>query len=227
MDLTITADAAGAALSAADTITEVVRARPDAVLALPTGSTPLPVYRELAGRGTSFAECTVFMLDEHLGADPDEPGSFRVYVREHIVDGLGVPAENLHSLDGRAADPDAECAAYEEAIARAGGLDLAVLGIGPNGHVAFNEPGSDPASRTRVVELATDTAGEKGLTIGIATITDARRILLVATGAAKAPAVAAMVQGPSTPDVPASLLQDHPRLDLILDQAAAADLRRR
>lgn len=237
MNLTIASDPEQVALAAADAIAGVVTGRPAAVLALPTGTTPVPVYAELAdrrARGTvSLEHCTIFLLDEYLGIGADHPRSFRGFADEHLVEGLGVPADHLHSLDGLSADPDAECARYEDAIAEAGGLDLAVLGVGTNGHIAFNEPGSDPSSRTRVVQLTADTVGTKAdgseapslaMTIGVATITDARRILVVATGATKASAIAALVGGPATAEVPVSLLEQHPQVDVVVDPAAASKL---
>ncbi len=214
-----TADAA--CLRAARIVARLLRAKPDAALALPTGSTPRGIYAELVRQhrdeGLSFARATAFQLDEYVGLPPEHPGSFRRALHEALYRHVDLPPGRAHAPDGQAADLVAACAAYEAAIATAGGLDLALLGLGTDGHVAFNEPTSSFGSRTRLKTLTDETraANQAGfgalaapagfgaqavphhaLTVGIATILSARRCLLVAFGVAKAAAVAKMVEGP-------------------------------
>lgn len=226
--------------AAAEAIAHRLAARPGLRLALPTGHTPLLMYRRLAAltreRGLRWDRARVFLLDEYLGLGADDPGSFRRYIAEHFLRHLDEPPA-LDSLDGRAADPDAECARYEAAIA-AGGLDLVVLGVGRNGHIGFNEPGSPFTSRTRVVTLAPETRAAnapdfggdpaavpaRALTVGIATILAGREVLVLAAGSAKAEAVERALAGPVDPAVPASALQRHPRVTWLLDREAAARL---
>ena len=228
MQLCVEADAPAVASVVADIVCALVDVHPRAVLALPTGATPLPVYRELARRRRlgqmNFSDITVFLLDEYIGLAPPDPRSFRAFGEHHLVEPLGLRPHHFFALDGTAADLSAECAAFETSIAAAGGIDLAVLGLGRNGHVAFNEPGSAPDSRTRVVQLAPDTIAPSlpstAITMGVATICEARRVLLVTTGAHKAAALTAALFGPVTTDVPASLLRGHERLQVVADDAA-------
>jgi glucosamine-6-phosphate deaminase len=224
----------------ADELARLVARKPDAVLGLPTGATPRPLYAELVRRcragGLSLARATTFNLDEYVGVGPEHPGSFRHYMEEALFRHVDLPAERAHVPDGLAADVPAACAAYEAAIATAGGLDLVLLGLGEDGHVAFNEPTSSLASRTRLKTLsaASRAANQAAfgrepvpshvVTIGIATILEARRCLLLAHGARKAPALAAMVEGAVTSRVPASALQLHPCATVLCDEAAAAQL---
>jgi glucosamine-6-phosphate deaminase len=225
---------------AADIVAETLAAKPDAVLALPAGNTPRPIYAELVRRhragALSFARAAVFTLDEYVGLPADHAASFRRLIRDQLTGHVDLPAARVDGPDGQAVDLAAECARYERAIAGAGGLDLALLGIGGNGHVAFNEPPAPWASRTRVVQLAAATvesaaAGfgaeavpRQALTMGIATILAARRCVLVATGIGKAAAVARMLAQPPTPELPASALQLHPDATVIVDRAAASRL---
>jgi len=225
---------------AAEIVAALVAARPDAVLALPAGNTPRPVYAELARRHRderlSFARATVFALDEYAGVGPEHRASFARFLDEELYRHVDLPPDRAHAPEATAADLDAACAGYERAIAAAGGLDLCLLGIGGNGHVAFNEPGSPFDSRTRVVDLADDTraaaaaafgggpAPARALTIGIATILSARRCVLLAYGAPKAAVVARAIDGPATPALPASALQLHADATFIFDTAAASRL---
>jgi len=232
---------------AADIVVATLAAKPDAVLALPAGNTPRPLYAELvrryrAGR-VSFARATAFSLDEYAGLAPGHPMSFRRFMEEALYRHVDLPAARAWSPDGLAVAPDGQAvdgaeagARYERAIADAGGLDLALLGIGANGHVAFNEPPSPFESRTRVVTLAAATRSAvaaafgatpvptAGLTIGIATILDARRCVQMAYGPAKAAAIARMLAAPPTPEVPASALQRHPNATVLVDAEAASRL---
>jgi glucosamine-6-phosphate deaminase len=229
-----------ACLRAADIVAALLIARPGAVIALPAGSTPRPVYAELVRRhreqGLSFAGATAFTLDEYVGIAPDHPASFRRTMSEELYRHVDLAPGRAHAPDAAAADLDGACRRYEGAIAAAGGLDLCVLGIGGNGHIAFNEPGAPFDSRTRVVDLAAETraasapafgAGPvptQAITIGIATILAARRCLLLAYGAGKAGIVARAIEGAASPDVPASALQLHPDATILLDAAAASRL---
>ena len=241
MTLVIAPTAEAACAHAAELVAALLAARPAAVLALPVGATPRPVFAELRARhragGLSFARATAFSLDEYVGIPRDDPRSFHNTLRDQLYDHVDLAAARRHAPDGAAADLDAAAAGYEQAIADAGGIDLALLGIGGNGHIAFNEPGSPFASRTRVVELAPETrAGAAAafggadvvpthaLTIGIATILAARRCVLLAHGAGKAAIVARALEGPIGPDVPASALRLHADATVILDAAAASRL---
>jgi glucosamine-6-phosphate isomerase len=240
MNVVILPTPEAACLQAADLVAAALVAKPDVVLALPAGNTPRPVYAELARRhreqGLSFARAAAFTLDEYAGIAGDHAASFRRALHDELYQHVDLPASRARGLDGQAADLDAECAGYERAIAAAGGIDLALLGIGGNGHIAFNEPGSPFDSVTRVVDLAAPTrsvaagafAGApvpaRALTMGIATISSGRRCVLLAYGAAKAEIVARAIQQPPSPALPASALQLHADATFILDAAAASKL---
>ena len=240
MEVIVVATADAACLRAARIVGRLLRAKPDAALALPTGSTPRGIYAELVRQhrdeGLSFARATAFNLDEYVGIPPDHPGSFRRAMHEALYRHVDLSPDRAHAPDGQAADLAAACAGYEAAIAAAGGLDLALLGLGTDGHIAFNEPTSSFGSRTRLKTLTDETRAANratfgadrvphhALTVGIATILSARRCLLVAFGAAKAAAVAKMVEGPLAALVPASALQLHPQATVIVDEAAAEGL---
>lgn len=229
---------------AASLLVARVRHQPDLVLGLATGMTMVPVYRELVLQqqlaAVSFARVRLFALDEYRGALPADLGSCRGFLDRHVLRPLAVGPAHIQMLDGRASDPDAECARYEDAIRAAGGIDVQLLGIGGNGHIGFNEPGSPFDSRTRVARLSEQTrqanaaqwGGSPGavpadaLTLGIGTILEARTCLLLAFGFGKAAAVAAAVDGPRTAEVPASALQMHGDVVCLLDEAAASQLAR-
>ncbi|MBE3639634.1 glucosamine-6-phosphate deaminase [Mangrovicoccus algicola] len=242
MKILIHPDAARAAGAVADRIADLLAARPGAVLGLATGGTMEPVYAALidrAGQGRfPAARFTSFNLDEYVGLGPDHPQSYHVYMRRHLFGPLGLPPGQAHLPRGDAPDLEAEAARYEAAIAAAGGIDLQLLGIGANGHIGFNEPSSSLVSRTRVKTLARKTVEDNrrffgpgepvprhALTMGIGTVMDAAEVVLLATGAAKAQAVAAMVEGPLSASCPASILQMHAKATLVCDRAAAAALR--
>ncbi len=226
---------------AADAVEAVVRRRPDAVLGLATGSSPLAVYDELARRhaaGLSFARVRAFLLDEYVGLPPGHPERYRTVIERDVVARLDLPSAAVAGPDGGAADLPAACADYERAIAAAGGVDLQILGIGTDGHVAFNEPGSSLASRTRVKTLTEQTRRDNArffggdvdavprhvLTQGLGTISEARHLVLVATGRRKAEAVHQLVEGPVSAMWPASVLQMHPHVTVLVDEAAAGRL---
>ncbi|MGF1572697.1 MAG: glucosamine-6-phosphate deaminase [Sumerlaeia bacterium] len=230
------------ATNAAERIADFVREKPNAVLGLATGSTPEATYRKLIEayhQGLDFSHVTTFNLDEYAGLPTDHRQSYRTFMEERLFKHLNIRPWNTHILDGTTPFPAFECAAFEQKIQARGGVDLWVLGIGQNGHIAFNEPGSPVDSRTRLVALSPSTiaANSDGrffhdrrevprcaLTAGIGTIREARQLLLLATGEKKAPAIASAVKGEFTTDVPASLLQDHRNCTFMLDAEAASQL---
>ncbi|MCW2752535.1 MAG: nagB [Aeromicrobium sp.] len=239
MEVVIVADEVAAGMLVADVL--ALHVGDGAVLGLATGSSPLPVYRELIRRhrdeGLSFAGCRAFLLDEYVGLPHAHPESYHAVIRREFADHVDIV--RLDGPDGDSADIPAEAARYEAAIAQAGGVDVQLLGIGTDGHVGFNEPGSSLASRTRVKTLTQQTRDDNArffdsvddvphhvLTQGLGTILDAGHLVLIATGPAKAEAVAAAAEGPLSASCPASVLQLHPRATLVVDEAAAADLER-
>jgi glucosamine-6-phosphate deaminase len=231
-------DAVGRAL--ARRIATILTGNPRLVLGLPTGRTPIPLYRELvrlhhAGRA-DFSRATTFNLDEFLGLDARDPRSYRAFMQRHLFDRVNIAPRRIHVLDGTARDVSRECERYERAIGRAGGIDLQILGLGMNGHIGFNEPARALAARTHCTRLTPATrranaalfggrvsaVPREALSMGMATILQAERIVLVATGASKARCVERMIEGPVTPRLPASFLQLHRNVEVWLDRAAAA-----
>lgn len=244
--LVVKKDADAVALEAAKLIAAAIKAKPTAVVGLATGSTPEGTYGQLAkmykNKEVSFAKVTTFNLDEYWGLDGDHDQSYRYFMNKNLFEKVDIRIWNTNVLNGKAANPMLECAAYEQKILATGGVDVWLLGIGQNGHVAFNEPGSAVDSRTRLVSLTQSTidANSDGrffktaaevprcaLSAGIGTIREARKIILLATGPKKADAIKAAVEGPFSPDCPASLLQDHPNCVFICDEAAASKLSRK
>jgi glucosamine-6-phosphate deaminase len=236
-------DAAAASELAASRVADLLTDRADAVLGLPTGRTPLGMYAALVEHheeGLDFSRVTTFNLDEFVGIGPDHPGSYHAYMADHFFSQVNVDPDRVHLLDGLAADLDAECARFEEAIEAAGGLDLQVLGIGANGHIGFNEPADALTARSHRVRLLEESrAGNavffgddvtrvptEALSMGMGTILKARRILLLATGASKQGALRGTVHGLVTTRLPASFLQLHPHVEIICDREAAAQLER-
>ncbi|MGC0272403.1 glucosamine-6-phosphate deaminase [Pseudactinotalea sp. Z1739] len=227
---------------AADAIVALIDAKPDAVLGLATGSSPLGVYDELAKRHrageVSFAGVSAFLLDEYVGLAQDHPQRYRNVILAELVDRIDLDPARVHGPDGLAQDIPSACARYEQAIVDAGGVDLQLLGIGTDGHIGFNEPGSSLASRTRIKTLTGQTRVDNArffdddvdrvphhcLTQGLATISAARHIVLLAQGGGKAEAVHQMVEGPVSAMWPASILQHHPHVSVLLDEGAAARL---
>lgn len=239
MQLHIADDAREFARLAADVICTVVTRRPEAVLGLPSGKTPLAVYDELAARVTDgradLSGVTAFAIDELHGLPPEHPATNASYFRRHLLQ--RVPLRAFYVMHSATSDPDAECRRFAERIDAAGGLDLIVLGIGVNGHIAFNEPSSPFDSRARCVALEPSTRAafspvcgslaavpSHGLTLGIADLLDARESLLLASGPEKAQIAAQALTRPPTPKVPASALQYHPKLTVVLDRDAASSL---
>ena len=232
-----------AAVAAAVLIAGQVIDNPKSVLGLATGSTPLPIYRELISmwhRGViDFGSVTTYNLDEYVGLGPDHPCSYRRFMQENLFSHINVQQSNIHIPNGLAQDVDAECAAYDAAIAAAGRLDLQLLGLGANGHIGFNEPAAVFTTHSYCVRLSEQTLKDNrrffedgapmpthALTMGIASIMQAKRIVLVATGKNKAAAVRAMIEGPVDPMVPASILQMHRHATILLDADAASLLSR-
>jgi glucosamine-6-phosphate deaminase len=242
MNLTVFPTAQDAAAALAESVVAAIRAKPDLVLGLPTGRTPVRFYRELVRHvhagSVDPGRITTFNLDEFMGIGPDEPGSYRQYMERHLFRPIGLAASRVHFLDGSAKDAAEECARYERAIAAAGGIDLQVLGIGANGHIGFNEPGEWLVVRSHVVTLRPETrranallfGGDpervppQALSMGVGTIVQARRIVLLATGIEKARAVERMARGRLATSVPASLLQLHAGVEIVLDRPAASRL---
>jgi glucosamine-6-phosphate deaminase len=244
MEVVALATAQQAAEVAADALEAVVRTRPDAVLGLATGSSPLPLYRELVrrhagGAAPTYDGVTVYLLDEYVGLPAGHPQSYRATIHREVTDDLGIDRTRVHGPDP---DPDRLSEAgrrYEEVLRAAGGVDLQVLGIGSDGHLAFNEPGSSLASLTRIKTLTDVTRADNArffgtpdevprhvLTQGLGTILRAGHLLLIAAGAGKAEAVAAAVEGPVSASCPASVLQLHPHVSVLVDHEAAGRLRR-
>jgi glucosamine-6-phosphate deaminase len=228
------------AAALAERVAWTLRVNPDAVLGLASGRTPVDGYAELrrlhwAG-ATDWSRASTFNLDEFAGVDSRHPGSFRTFMEHHLFEGVNLHAERIHFLDGVAKDLNAECDRYEAAIASAGGIDLQLLGIGTNGHIGFNEPGDDLPVRTHRVRLMESTRRDnamlfdndpsrvpaEALSMGIGTILRARRIILVATGDKKAECIRQATSGRLTTRVPASMLQVHSDVELLLDREAAA-----
>lgn len=218
--------------------------KPDAVFGLPTGLTPIPLYREIVrlhcGGKVDFSRATTFNLDEFLGLAPDDPRSYRAFMQRHLFDHINISPRHIQFLEGTARDVDRECERYERAVERASGIDLLILGLGLNGHIGFNEPARALMARTHRTRLKTATrranarffdnrlsaVPKEGLSMGMATILHSKRIVLMATGATKARCVQRVIEGPVTPRLPGSFLQLHRCVEIWLDRPAAAALKR-
>jgi glucosamine-6-phosphate deaminase len=242
MEVVIVPDAEAVGQVAAGPVAELVARRPEAVLGLATGSSPTGLYRELARRvgagELSLARCRGFMLDEYVGLPAGHPERYRSVIEADLVRPTDLPSKQVHGPDGFATDLLAACAAYEQAIREVGGIDLQVLGVGSDGHIAFNEPGSSLSSRTRIKTLTDQTRRDNArffggdveavprhcLTQGIGTILEARHVVLLASGRAKADAVHHVVEGAVTAMWPGSALQLHPHVTVVVDEDAAARL---
>ena len=222
---------------AADLFESVMKAKPDCVLGLATGSTPLPLYRELIAREKSgiisFSQVRSVNLDEYKGLAPDHEQSYRYFMQENLFDHVSIKPENIAVPDGLAADGEAMCAAYENHIEDLGGIDLQLLDIGHNGHIGFNKPCDHFPQATHEVPLtdstrqankrffnSIDEVPTASFTMGIGTVMSARKIVLIATGEGKAEIVKKSFFGPVTPEIPASILQLHPDVTVICDEAA-------
>lgn len=229
---------------AAEIVVEVVREKPECVLGLATGSTPIGLYKELIRmyreEGLDFSKVRTFNLDEYYGLPPAHPQSYHYFMRQYLFDHINIPPHNINVPRGLVKDVQAYCARYEQMIKEAGGIDIQVLGIGRDGHIGFNEPGSSLASRTRLVALDEQTVkdnarffGREGdvprfaITMGVGTIMEARKCLLLASGSKKAKAIAQAVEGSITSQIAASALQMHPDAIVIVDEEAASEMKRR
>lgn len=238
------ADAARASAAVARELAAALARKRALVLALPTGRTPIPLYEalgDLCRRGDAdFTRARTFNLDELIGVAPSHPSSYRAFMDRHLFSKIDIPRRRTQVLNGLARDSRRECARFERAIGRAGGIDILILGLGRNGHIGFNEPGTALAASTHRVPLTPATrranavwfggqlrrVPREALTMGIGTILRARRIVLLAFGRPKAAVVRRMLEGPVTPRLPASFLQLHPDVEIVLDRAAASRLSR-
>ena len=229
---------------AAREVAAVLNTKPNAVLGLATGSTPKALYRELVRmhreEGLDFSQVTTFNLDEYVGLNPDHDQSYHYFMREHLFQHINVPPQNIHIPSGTTRNHVAFCEWYEDRIEECGGIDLQILGIGSDGHIAFNEPGSSLGSRTRIKTLAEQTILDNArffasrdnvpiyaITMGVGTILEARKLLLVANGEGKADAVFKAIEGPVTSMITASALQLHPDSVIYIDEEASAGLQMR
>jgi len=243
MRIRIFQSAQAAAHALAKEIARALAKDPTLVLGLPTGRTPVPLYRELArlgeGGAIDFSRATTFNLDEFLGLSGADPRSYRGFMQQHLFAHVNLRPSRIHFLDGMSSDVERECDRYEQAIRRAGGIDLQILGLGQNGHIGFNEPGRALIARTHRVRLTRSTRAanaalfngrvasvpREALSMGMATILHTARIVMLATGASKARCVQRMIEGPLTTALPASFLQVHRRVEVWLDRAAAGLIR--
>ena len=224
---------------AARIIARLLRDKPNAVLGLATGSTPLSLYQTLISMNLDWSRVTTFNLDEYIGLPREHPQTYHSFMWENLFQHVNIQKENVHIPDGNASDIPKTCQEYEDQIRAAGGIDLQVLGIGTDGHIGFNEPTSSLASRTRIKTLTQQTCKDNArffgsekdvphhvITMGIGTIMEARQNLLLAFGPNKARAIAEAVEGPITSLNPASVLQMHPTVKVCLDEPAAGELKR-
>lgn len=238
MEIRIFDDAAELGLAAADIFAHTIKNNPSCVLGLATGASPVPTYNRLIelynAKEITFADVRTFNLDEYCDLPKDDKNSYYTFMHENLFNHVDIKEENVHILDGNAADAEQEAAAFDAAIKAAGGIDIQLLGIGNNGHIGFNEPADAFTTGTFKVQLTESTLQANSryfdenpmphyaLTMGVGSIMDAKKIVLIATGPAKAQAIYNTVKGEVTPLVPASILQQHPDCILLLDKAAAA-----
>ena len=244
MEVFVFPDSQSMSAAAAKEVAEVLNAKPDAVLGIATGSTPLGLYQELVRmyqrREVDFSHVTTFNLDEYVGLPVTHPQSYHHFMHEHFFRHVNIPLQNIHIPSGTTTNYRSFCEWYEKRIVDAGGIDVQILGIGSDGHIAFNEPGSSLSSRTRLKTLAPSTIDDNArffksrgevpiyaITMGVGTILEARRVVLLATGKNKSAAIAAAVEGPVTAMITASALQMHPDTQVLLDEAAASGLNMR
>lgn len=240
--LTVVPDARTMSEMAADIVAETVAAKPDAVVSFPTGSTPLGMFDALVERvsrgAIDLSHTHLFCLDEYVGVSADDPNSLTGWLQRALIDRVGIPADRVHALPATADDLPAAAGAYEHDLAALGGLDLAVLGLGPNGHIAYNEPGSPADSRTRVVVLTPESIAQAAaywegevdipdtaVTMGVGTLLEANHIVLLVSGDAKAEMLRRALEDAMSADVPASWLRKAgARMHVIADQNAASRL---
>ena len=244
MRVIIEAEGAGVARRAAGIIAQLIRRKPRCVLGLATGSTPKGTYDELIRmhreESLDFSQVVTFNLDEYVGLRPDHPQSYRYFMQQSLFNHINIHPGNTHIPNGMATDFEAFCDKYERQIREVGGIDLQILGIGTDGHIAFNEPGSSLGSRTRLKSLARETIRDNAryfgredlvprlaVTVGVGTILESRRCMLLAIGSSKAQAIRQTVEGPVTAQVTASALQLHREVIILVDEDAAGQLQRR
>jgi glucosamine-6-phosphate deaminase len=230
--------------AAAAVVAQVLNEKPNAVLGMATGSTPLGLYQELVrmhrDEGLDFTQVTTFNLDEYVGLRPNHPQSYHYFMHENFFKHVNIPPNNIYIPSGTTSNYRAFCEWYERRITECGGIDVQILGIGSDGHIAFNEPGSSLSSRTRLKTLAKPTIDDNArfferrgdvpiyaITMGVGTILEARTLVLLANGKNKATACASMVEGPVTSMITASALQLHPDARVFLDNDAAGELKMR
>ena len=242
MEVLVQASAEEMSKAAARMVANVLNAKPNAVLGLATGSTPLGLYRELVrmhvDEGLDFSQVTTFNLDEYVGLTKKHPQSYHYFMQENLFKHINIPKQNVYIPSGTTDNYEAFCKWYERRIVECGGIDLQVLGIGSDGHIAFNEPSSSLGSRTRIKTLAKQTIDDNArffekpedvpvyaITMGVGTILEAHRIVLLANGKSKANAVAAAIEGPVTSMITASALQLHRDTTCIIDRDAAGALK--
>jgi glucosamine-6-phosphate deaminase len=223
--------------AAAEVVKQVLK-KPDSVLGLATGNTTIGLHKEIVelhrNLGIDFSKAVTFNLDEYAGVSPDDPASCRARINQQLLRHININMDNAHVPNSLAESPEQECREYEQKIAQAGGIDLQIISIGENGHIAFNEPGTPFETRMRIADItdstvkaktslfgSSDKVPRKGITMGIKNIMMARKILLLANGSHKTDIIHKTLFGPVTPEVPASVLQLHPDLLVILDEAAA------
>lgn len=228
--------------AAAEAVAHVLNSKPNMVLGLATGSTPLGLYKELARmhkeEGLNFSQVMTFNLDEYVGLSADHPQSYHYFMQENLFKHINIPVQNVHIPSGTTDNYPAFCAWYERRIEEVGGIDVQVLGIGSDGHIGFNEPTSSLGSRTRMKTLAKSTIDDNArffkkpkdvpiyaITMGVGTIMEARKVVLVANGKSKADAIAQAVEGPVTSMITASALQLHPDTTVFVDRDAAGKLK--
>ncbi|MBV8880094.1 MAG: glucosamine-6-phosphate deaminase [Planctomycetaceae bacterium] len=240
MEIIIEKDAAALAERAAAVVFAELAKKPDLVLGLATGKTPLGLYERLRVKPDAFQKVRFFNLDEFFGLPPTDANSFNYFLHLHLIKHVKHDPKNLHLLRGDVKDLEVLAREVEEKIKAVGGIDVQILGIGRNGHIGFNEPGSSLGSRTRPKTLEASTRTEYAsshppgvvvsnfaITMGVGTIMESRRLLMLASGAGKADIIREMVEGPVTAEVPASVLQMHPWATVILDESASAKLKRK
>ena len=241
MDIRIFKNEQEIAQAAGQLFCETVNAKPDCVLGLATGATPVPTYNYMIGEyeagKVSFKDVTTFNLDEYCDLPKEHKNSYYSFMFENLFSKTDINPENVNFLDGNTADPEAESKRYADAIASKGGIDVQLLGIGRNGHIAFNEPADEFTGESFKIALTQSTIDANSIyfddipmpryamTMGIGSIMKAKKIVLIATGASKADAVKGMIEGPVTPQLPASILQQHDDVVIFLDEAAAALLK--
>ncbi len=237
MEIIIQPTPEAASTIAARIVARLLREKPNAVIGLATGSTPLLLYREIIRMKLDFSRVTTFNLDEYVGLPAEHTQSYHHFMWENFFQHINIPKNQVHIPDGMAKDIPGFCRHYEQMISASGGIDLQVLGIGRDGHIGFNEPSSSLASRTRIKTLTPRTRQDNArffksadevphhcITMGIGTIMEARQVVLLAFGKTKADAIAAAVEGPITSMNPASILQMHPVAKVCLDEEAAGQL---